>query len=217
MLVTERAPTPDELSDGLEALNARVDSLRNEKLFCFAMQSESLSLVAAQSSYQIGPSGDLNTTRPVAIEDAWIESGGSSYPVRIITPEQYDAITDKTATSTWPSKVSYRNTMPTGALLVWRVPTAVSTLKLLTRVPLTAFASLDTTMVLPPGWEELLVAESAIVLAPEYEVEPPQSALQMSRGAKQGIRLVNSEALTASTELPALVGRRVRGNILTDE
>lgn len=218
LLTTSRTPSPDELTDGLEALNARLDSLRNEKLMCFAMRSESLALVATQFSYQIGPGGDLNTTRPVAIEDAWIEdSSGTTYGVLIITDEQYDGIPDKASTSNWPLKVNYRNTMPTGTLLCWRVPSQVSTLKLLTRTPLTAFVTLDDTVNLPPGWEEMLVGEMAIVLAPEYGQEPPQAALQMVRSTKQGIRAINSEQFTAATELPGLVGRRKRTNILTDQ
>jgi hypothetical protein len=218
LLTTDRTPDNDELADGLEALNARIDTLRLEKLFCFSMQSESLPLVATQFSYQIGPSGDLDTVRPVAIEDAWIESSdGTTYGVSIITNDQYDAIPDKGSTSNWPRKITYRNTLPTGTLLVWRVPSQASTLKLLTRVVLTGFSTVDDPAQLAPGYEELLVSELAIVLAPEYETEPPQSVLQMSRSAKQAIRTNNSEQMIGFTELPYLVGRRPRTNILTDQ
>lgn len=217
LLTTNRTPSTDELAEALEALNARVDTLKNEPLFAWSRQIESLSLVATQYVYTIGPSGDLNTVRPVEIEDAWIEDSGNSYDVRIITDPEYDAIRDKTSTANWPRRINYKATMPTGRLTVWRVPTATSTLKLLTRVVPTSFSAQSDSLSYPPGWEELFVSELAIVLAPEYDVPVPQSVLAMSARARNGVKISNVRPIISGTELAALVGRRPRTNILTDE
>lgn len=217
LLTTNRSPSTDELTDALEALNARLDSLRNDELFAYARQAQSLTLVAAQYVYTIGPSGDLSTTRPVAIEAAWIESGGTSYGVDLITDEEYAAIPDKTATATWPTQANYKATMTTGTLTVWRVPTAAGTMKLLTRVVPSSFSAITDTLALPPGWEEFLVSELAIVLAPEYDQPIPQSVMGMNVRARNGIKVINSRPIPVSSELPMLVGRPARSNILTDQ
>ena len=71
-------PSSDEYADGLTALNAMVSSWNNDGLMCYARQTESLTLSASTASYTIGPGGTLNTTRPVAIEGAWILSNNIS-------------------------------------------------------------------------------------------------------------------------------------------
>ena len=77
----------DEMADGLIALNAMIDSWNNERLMIYAIQDESLTLVDGQASYTIGTSGNLNTTRPVSIEGAYVRASSLDYPVRILNEQ----------------------------------------------------------------------------------------------------------------------------------
>lgn len=199
-------PTTDEYADGLTALNALLDSWRNERLMCYATQTESLTLSASTSSYAIGPGGTLNTTRPVEIEAAWILDGGSSYAVRIITDGEYDAIPTKLATADWPSQANYRPTMSTGTLYVYPVPNATATLKLRTRVVFAAFATTADTVTAPPGWERALTYGLAVELAPEFEMEPSSTVLGIARASKAAIKRVNTPKQRANTGLVNLFG-----------
>lgn len=206
-----------EAADGLEALNGLAESWRNERLMCFAMQEESLTLANGDASYTIGTSGDLNTTRPVAIEGAWIVDDDISHPVRILTEDEYIGIADKTTTGDWPTKLLYRPTMASsqGTLIVWPVPNATRNLKLLTRVVFSGFALSSTTVTLPPGWERALAFNLAAEIAPEYQTSPSPEVIQMARESKATIKRANMTPIKTFTELPALLGQASGGNILS--
>lgn len=209
-------PDDDELADGLTALNALLDSWRNERLMCYATQTESLTLSSATASYTIGPGGTLSTTRPVDIEDAWIVASSVSYPVRMVSDEEYDAIPDKTGESDWPTKANYRGTMSTGTLYVWPVPNATRTMNLRTRVILTSFSTTGDTVTLPPGWQRALAANLAIDIAPEYETSPRPEVVMMARESKAAIKVTNSAPHEVVTDLALLFPGR-SASILTDQ
>lgn len=212
------SPTTNESSDAQVALNAMVASWNNERLMCYAIQDESFSLVAAQTSYTIGTGGDFNTTRPVRIEGAYVVSSNNTYDVEVITEIQYAAIPDKTTTSTWPDTICYRPTMTNsrGTILVYPVPTAVSTLHLLTRTQLTAFSATTDTVTLPPGWEDALAANLAVVIAPEFGKEASPTVVDMARKTKAAIKIVNSQPFRATNEL-SIMFPSGRPNILTGQ
>lgn len=205
----------DESADALVALNALLDSWRNESLMCYATQDESLTLSASTASYTIGPGGTLSTTRPVAIEQAWILDSNVSYPVDLVTDEEYSAIPDKTTTSSWPYWANYRPSMSTATLYVYPVPNATRTLKLRTRIVVAAFSAATDAVTLPPGWEQALTTNLAIVLAPEYQVQASAEVVEMARTAKAGIKRINARPIRAYTEL-GLMGPH-NPNILADQ
>lgn len=204
-----------EATRALSVLNNLLDALRNEKLMAVSMQEETLALDGS-SSYSIGPSGDLNTNRPVRIESAYVLDGVISYPgIRVIEDGEYDAIPDKTSTSSWPTRINYRPTSPTGTLYTYPLATGVD-LVLMTWTPLLTFATVSTQTTLAPGWRRMLASNLALDLAPRYEVEPRQSVVKMAMESKASIKRINSRPIKAYTELARLLGQR-RSNILTDQ
>lgn len=186
-------PTTDEYADALEALNDILDSLNNERLMCFSLQTETLTLANADDTYTVGTSGDLNTTRPVEIVAAYAVVDGYSHPMTRLSEEQYAAIPDKTAVADWPDKFVYRPTIASslGTVVVHPVPNGTVTVKLVTRIQLTSIASTATTVTLPPGWNRYLTNQLAIELAPEYETTPSPSVLKAAAEALAGIKKVN--------------------------
>jgi len=208
------SPTATESSDALIAINAMLDSWRNDRLMAYALQDESLTLVAADSSYTIGSGGQLNTVRPVSIEGCYCRASSIDYPVRVIQFEEWNSIVDKTATSDIPEVVYYEPTMATGTLQVWPVPTTANVLHITTRVPFTALV-LGTTVSLPPGWEDAIASNGAIAIAPEFEKEPSQSVIKMAQDSLKGIKRTNSRPIMAYSDLNLMFGNP-RSNIITD-
>lgn len=206
-------PTDDESNDAFTTLNAMIGSWNNERLICYALQEETLSFTAAVSN-TIGPSGDLVTTRPVEIVQAWVVSSNTSVPVLMISDEEYGAIPDKTATSTYPFKANYKASMPNGTIYYYPVPSTTGTMKLLTRTPLTAFTALTDTVSLPPGWEDTIAYNLAVRIAPEIPISVPAEVLGMARETLAGIKRMNGRPMKAYTELGYLVSARGRGNII---
>lgn len=206
----------DELADGLTALNAMIDSWNNDRLAIYALQDESLTLVSGTGSYTIGSGGDLNTTRPVAIESAYVRVSSLDYPVEVYRDKKsYTAIIDKTAQSSFPEICYYETSMSTGRLYVYPVPDAANVMHLITRVPFTAFASTATTVTLPPGYEQALATNLAINLSPEFQVPVPAVVVEMARAALAGIKKVNSRPILAADDFSQMFSRN-RSNIITD-
>lgn len=201
-------PTTDEYADALEALNALLDSWRNEKLMCYAFRDESITPVASQSNYTIGDTGDLATNRPVAIESAYVISSAVSYPITMRNELEYAAITSKASTADIPTDAYYNPTMPNGTLWVWPVPTLTTpTIHIITRTPMLAFSTTATTAQLPPGWEEAMATNLAISIAPEYEREPSATVRKMAMESKANIKRINARPLKSFSELGVLLGR----------
>lgn len=208
--------TTTESNDALTALNAMFSSWNNERLMAYSMQEETIPMVANQSSYSIGPSGaDLVTTRPVEIEKAYILYSNISYPVRIMDEEAYALLPAKTTASTWPDHINYLPTMPNGTIRVYPVPNASSSLKIVTRVPLGAVALTDTVS-LPPGWEEAAAANLALVIAPEYQVQPSQLVVSMAQTSKANIKRINSRPIMLGQELTLMFSHQ-RAHIISDQ
>ena len=205
-----------ESANALIALNAMLDSWRNESLMCYAMQDQSINLANGNTTKTIGPTGDLVTTRPTNIDDAYILYSGDSIPVKIIEyATEYIYIPDKTTTDTYPLKIAYKPEMPDGRIYMYPLPNATSVLHVITRTPVTAFSTVGTTISLPPGWEDALASNLAIYLAPELEANPSQMVIGMAANTKRSIKRTNTRPIKQANELVA-ISQPYRGNILTD-
>lgn len=210
------SPTADETADALEALNAMLMTWRNERLMAYAIQTQDITLSSGNTSRTVGPSGNLVTTRPVRIEDAYCVVDNMTYNVRILNESEFAAIPDKTAESDWPDRIWPQMSFPDVTIYLYPIPTTTSTLRILTRVPLTEFSTAATTVSLPPGWEDALAYNLAVRIAPEYEREALPTVVQMARDTKAAIKTINSRPQKLYTELPLLVGNYT-ANIITDQ
>ncbi len=210
------SPTADETADALEALNAMLGAWRNDRLMAYAIQTQDITVSASDTNVTVGPSGDLVTTRPVAIEGAYAVVDDMTYNVRILNEQEFAAIPDKTAQSDWPDRIWPQMSFPDVTIYLYPIPTTTSTLRILTRVPVSSFASAGTTVSLPPGWEDALAYNLAVRIAPEYEREASQTVKEMARETRAALRITNSRPQKLYTELPVLVGNYI-ANIITDQ
>lgn len=182
----------DEAADGLVALNDMLDTWSNDNLITYAYTLETFSLTGA-ASYTIGSGGDFNTTRPINIVDAVVRYGSIDYPLTIISQEQYqEEIALKSTTSPVPKYLTYDNAYPLATIKMYYVPSAGSTLYLQTNKPLGNFASLTTTIALPPGWKRALKYNLAVDIAAEYGVEVPATVLRTANTSLGAIKRATS-------------------------
>ena len=212
LLESGESPTAQESSDAFTVLNQLLDSWQNDRLAIYSYQTESLAMDGS-SSYTIGPSGDLTTTRPVEIDSAYMISGSTSLPIGIIDKQEYDAIPDKTTTSTLGKYIYYEELMPNGVIYPWPIPTT-NTLYMSTRVPLTQFASLSETVSLPPGYTRALSLCLRVELLDDYN--RPLSAVLARQAvmAKRSLMKANSKTIKMDTGFNGMFGN-YKPNILT--
>lgn len=161
--------TDAEATDGLAALNAMLEDWANETLMIYAATLDSIVLTPGLASYTVGPTGSTVTGRPVSIDPGtYIEIGGISYPLEVITLGQYNSIALKTLNTSIPQYIMYRGTFPDASVTLYPVPSSAATLKLWTWKPLSTFAALWTPITFPPGYTNAIVYNLAEYLAPEF-------------------------------------------------
>lgn len=183
-LDTSEPPSADMSADGLEALNLIIDDWSSKGLLIYAVTPESFTLTGA-TSYTIGSGGTFNTTRPESISGAYVTDGGIDYPVDIIGPEQYRSISLKTAPgiSDW---LYYSPEYPLGKIYIYLISSG-TTLTIDSIKPLTEYASLITTLSLPPGYKRALKFNLAVDLIPEYGRQIDPAIYQQAEDAKTSI------------------------------
>jgi hypothetical protein len=187
VLVMSQDPSADEAQDTLEALNDMLASWSNDSLTVYARTFENFPISAGTAAYTIGSGGTFNTVRPVRIVSAYARLSNIDYPIKVTTEENYDAVTYK-ANASIPTFMTYSNGYPLATITLYPTPATGYTLYLRTEKPLTEFASLNTTVDLPPGWKRALVYNLAIELASEYGQQVAPEVAEIARDSKNEIR-----------------------------
>lgn len=186
-------PDAAESQDGLTALNSLLASLSNESLLVYARSKDAIALTAGQASFTIGPSGTTVSARPVKVlGESYLTIGTVSYPLELLTLEQYNAIGIKTLSSI-PRALYVQAGMPDVTVYLWPQPSEAATLNLWSDKLLTSFPALTTQVSLPPGYERMLAFLLAIDLAPEYEREPSPTVIRQAAAARRVLKRTNTE------------------------
>ena len=158
-----------EAADGLESLNSMLDDWANEHLMLYAATLNSITLTPSLATYTIGPTGSTVTARPVSIDPGtYLEINGISYPLEIVTLDQYNSVVLKTLNSSIPQYIFYKADFPDASVTLYPVPSVAATLKLWSWKPLSTFAALTDVVTLPPGYKNAIVFNLAEYLAPEF-------------------------------------------------
>lgn len=179
VLVKSEAPSDDEAQDGLDSLNQLLASWSNDSASIISRAWESFPLQAGVSTYTMSSGLTFNTVRPINIIQSYIRNGTLDTPVGIINDETYNSISFKSLTGV-PQFLNYDNAYPTDNLRLYPIPSAAYTIFLLSEKPLSGFASLDTDVSMPSGWERALIYNLALELAPEYKQQPDPSIVKIA-------------------------------------
>ncbi len=218
-------PDADESADGLEALNAMLDSWQIERLFVYQIVQGSYTWPSTTTSRTIGSGGNFAAQRPVRIESALaVDSGSNWYEIGVFqSREEYDRIVNKASASTLPQFLFYDPAYPLGVLYLYPVPSVSVTLKLNTWQTLQSFAALTTALSLPPGYQRAIEFNLAIEFggtefgkAADISDEVRNIAMQ----AKANIKSLNQPSMVARVDsaVAALgrLGSRGRWDIYSD-
>jgi hypothetical protein len=193
VLIKSESPSADEANDGLSSLNQLVDSWSNDSSSIPSRAWETFTLTAGVSTYTMSSGLTFNSVRPTNIIQAYVSIGGVSNYIGIINDEAYNAIPFKTLTGV-PEFLNYDNAYPTDNIHLYPVPASAYPLFILSEKPLTSFATLDTAVSMPPGWERALIYNLALELAPEYDQQPDPSIVAIAAKSLGLARLSNIRA-----------------------
>jgi hypothetical protein len=211
------ALTADQANVGLEALNALLDSLSIQRLSIYEVRQESLTWPASTASRTIGDGADFDTHRPDRIESGtyFEDANNIAYQVDIVRNRStYDAIYDKTVTSSYPELLMYVPSTQWGTLYVYPVPTASLTLKLNSWQPLQIFDTLTEAHILPAGYQRLIAYNLAIELEAEAQLPAPPSVVRIAAQALTAVKSNNNLPIYSQTDTSYVLNGRGRSDIV---
>lgn len=197
--------------DALASMNRMIGNWSTQRLLVHSILRETFPLSAGVQAYTMGTGATFDTDRPQALERAGVlvtASGSTTeYPLRIATVEQWAEIVVKDVQSDFPSDVYPEGTYPDETLNFWPVPSSAQTVVLYSRKPISSIATLDTVISVPPGYEEAMVYNLAIRLAPEYGKMVPDAVALVANDSLANLKTMNHTPRYLETD-PALRQRR---------
>ena len=206
-----------DADDCLDSLNAMLDSWWNERLSVYQILRETFTLVASDDDYTIGTGGQIATTRPIKITNAFITADDIDYPMEIITVEEYDAIQSKTVESDFPLYLYYQPSYPLGIIYLYPVPSATHTLNFDSWKQIQSFADLTTEMALPPGYQRAIEYNLSIETAPLFGVvDIPPAVTKIAIESKAAISRINSPKMHTYVDAGLTSNRGYNYNINAD-
>lgn len=187
-------PSADMAQDGLDRLNAMIDSWAIQRGTLQGVSRSSYALVVNQGGpsnpYIIGTGAQFGQVRPVWIEQAKILFGSgttaSELPVYICSSsDEYGDLVQKNVTSPIP-QILYYEGISSGKIFLWPVPSSASqSLVLYIPVAVTQFADYNTTSyTLMDGYQLAIETNLAMNLLPEYPRASGPDPVLMDLAAK---------------------------------
>lgn len=199
-------PTADEQTDALAVLNDLLDASNADNLTVYANSSSTFNLVPTQQTYTIGPAlSDFITTRPVAIEYAYVKYNLLDFPLRLLNQQQWNAITLKSFAAPIPNSLYYVGEYPLGVINMWPIPSVAIPITLSVNFQFTPLATLAASIAYPPGYGKWLRYQLACELGPEFKIAVPADVKEIAKETLGSIQGVNRQQ-PVSTFDPALTG-----------
>ncbi len=198
-----------------------IDSWRLEKLMAYAVEPQGFPFVAGQMAYTIGPGGNWNTEWPARIEKVNLsytlnDSPAMNLNINMLNLDQYQSLILPTTSSTIPTSVYIDDGYPLRTAKFYTVPSLIQSVILFCWTTIEEFATLDTVIALPPGYERALRFNLALEIAPEYTRQPSQIVLAAAATSKALIKSFNMRPVYMQVD-NALLPHRTGFNYLTGE
>lgn len=163
-----------DLTNGTLALNSIVAEFQTLGMPLWARQDYSVTLVAGQRDYTIGDGQTINTPFPLKMQKVVLETttGGA---MREIFPTAYQDFRLLNTESTGaPVSYTYQPKINVGILSLWPLPDATAAaayvLQLTYQRPSEGFTAAGETPDFPQEWQNALIYNLAVGLAPEFGV-----------------------------------------------
>lgn len=212
-------PDADESADGLTALQSMLASMSIERMTVYYIVEETLTL-GSTATYTMGPSGDLNTTRPTRIEDCcFIRYGGASgydLQLQMLNFEAYAAVVAKSTQSNLPNYLFVDMQNPLVNLTFWPIPTGgAAVAHIFSWKQLQQFTALTDVLALPPGYEEMITFNLAVRWAgPEFGQVVPDDVRQVAKDSMANIKRINAPAPIMRSEAGLMTRQWPAGSII---
>ena len=193
-----RTPSSAQFQDAIDELNRLTASLNCDRLFIYSIAQAQYPLLPPKPVYTIGLSDDpfaeidFPTERPQLIERANIIQDQIKYPLILIDADQWSLIGEQILENTIPQFLYNDRAYPVSSLYFWGFPMGGQILELFawTRVP--AFQTVTDVVLLPPQYEDAMVLNLAVRLAPQFQKVLDQNVREDARLSLMRLLSINA-------------------------
>lgn len=198
ILVAGDSPGTADLAWCLGKLNRFLNTLSADGLNLHYRVEESFSLVAGTPDYTIGSGATWDTARPNVIERAFIrDSNNHDHPVEARPIFEYWLISEKTSQSR-PKELFYAYAVPYGIIYLYYTPSSSESLYIVSQKLLTTYANANIEVVLPVEYEDTLVLNLAIRIAPRYGIA---TSRELNLAAKEAYNNLKARNLVSQMRI----------------
>ena len=240
----QRTPSPAQFQDAIDELNRLTGSLNCDRLFIYSIARDEYPLDPPKMTYTIGiptdspanvplnaslfnaaPSGgggdvvDFLAPRPQLIERANIVdvTGTIRYPLALFTSLQWSRISYQTIPNTIPTALYNDRAYPVSTLYLWGQPQSGQTLELFTWTQVPTFQNLTDQVLLPIQYEDALVLNLAVRLAPHFQRIVSDDVRMQARESLMRLESINAPQPVADTSALCSGYGNNRYNIYSDQ
>lgn len=176
------SPSSDQDDDALDALNNMLAAWGVEFLNYYLVD-ETLTVVTT-ATYTIGSGGDLDTTRPISLENAYLRNSNDvDFPLRVVSYIERSHIAQKD-TETRPRRVCFLPEYPLAKLVFDSEPTDTYTAYLTFRKGFAEYTAITDTVTLPGEFREAIIYNLAVKLAEDNSVDCPRTVYSTAQTSK---------------------------------
>lgn len=191
-----RAPNPAQMESATYALRSMLESWSVQDLSIYQTTTEVFTFVPGKMDYTMGPTGDWVTDRPTKINYVYIRFAQGSgtpvdTPVQIMNDAQRAAITAKSIQSPIPTTVYVNMENPNVKFSFWPVPNSTYQAVIWSDKQLHQFDNLSEDLRFPPGYEQAIRYNLAILLAPEFGMSASEDLVQIGMRSFAQVKMNN--------------------------
>lgn len=205
-------PTSDEFADCLNALNTMAEGWNIEKLMSSVGELLEHPIAGGQTQFTMGAAGNyVVSVIPTDVNYVYLVSGNIKYKVPVLASRQeFDDVAVNSYPG-WPEAAHFIKKVPgtaNAALIFSSAIPSAATVKFGVSSRSPSFATLDTSIDMPPGLKRAFDYNLAIEVAPEFEAKVSQIIAQIANESKSQYKLHNFTV--AKLEVPdeiAAIGR----------
>lgn len=208
---------PEDALKGLKLLRRMYGTFQAKRLFLYAVKRSLFTLIASQQVHTVGNGGNIDIDRPQWISNIGVIPAGDTVEIPLVPYRDRQAFDEervKSLTDLYPQRYLYEpltDAFPLGSLTFWPIQTSAPQIALRRPLPLQTLPTDDdtafgTTLVFPPGYEELWTLGLAKRYCRPFSVAVSDDLRADLMQAEGIVKRLNDEGPPPSRTDPALTG-----------
>ncbi len=218
-------PSGSDMELGLRRFQNQIDAWAADRLTLSVQSRTAITWPAATSTRTIGPGGQIDTQRPVWINQMTYVNPGSTPTVEVVMgpmdDQSYALQSIKGLQSGLPRQYFYQTSIDTllGSLFIWPQPTGSITLYLYAPQAVGVPTGFDDILLGPPGYQDAFMYALAERLLVPFAIGNPAVVAMVQSAAQRSMMVMkrpNVDPGLLGVDAALTLGTSAGYNILTD-